>query len=147
MLDAAAIIAQLKAAAPGLRSVEGALELQALMDAKTPMAAGKPFAHVVPLGLRGGRAEAATGMFLQDVTATFGVFLTIPAPGGAATGSKVVGQIEPVVVEVLDALAGWGPEDSPGVLILTRAALQNFRPGAAVYVIEFALADQLRITR
>ena len=147
MLDASAIIAQLKLAAPGLRSVEGALELAALMDAKTPMAAGKPFAHVVPLGLRGGRAEAASGMFLQDVTATFGVFLTFPAPGGTATGSKVMSQIEPVVVQVLDALAGWGPIESPGVLTLTRAALQSFRPGAAVYVIEFALSDQLRITR
>ena len=144
MIALQSIIDRLLANAPGLRSVQGAAELAALLASKKPMT-GQPFAHVVPNGMRGAEVSAATGLFVQNVEHLFAVYLTIPATADRA-GSKALPDVLSLQNEVIAALVGWAPADVSGVFRLARAGLQRFEPGIIVYVIEFAIADQLRIS-
>ena len=137
------VIDRLVANVPALRTVQGAAELAALLAAKTPIT-GRPFAHVVPNGIRGAEVSATTGLFVQMVDHLFAVYLTIPATADRA-GTKALPDALALQNSIIDALAGWAPDDVSGVFRLTRAGLQRFEPGLIVYVIEFAIADQLRI--
>jgi len=108
-----------------------------LMGVNTAMAAATgDMADIVQHGI---------GLVVLGGTVTAGAELTSDASGAAIAAVPTAGVFMSVVGKALSP--GVAGDVSPGVLILTRAALQNFRPGAAVYVIEFALADQLRITR
>ena len=52
----------------------------------------------------------------------------------------------PVLIrQVLDAVAGWGPDDAVGVFELARGSLLHNRDGRLVYQLDFAIDDQLRI--
>lgn len=143
MMRSADIIARLKAMAPSLGSVEGAVELSALMAAK-PQAKTKPIAHVVPTGIRAQGGEVSAGVFTQMANHVFTVFLTLTTVNDPK-GTKAQGALDELIEEVISALAGWGPEHASGVLSLQRAAPLNIQPGVIVYTIEFAIPDQLRI--
>lgn len=143
MLAAADIIARLKAEGPELRSVQGAVELAALLKAGTPIV-GKPFAHVVPMGLRGLPPEVATGAFVQQIDVAFSVVLTIPTVDDPK-GEKAQSTADALMTSVITALSGWGPETAPGVVYMTRAQIVRFEPGLIVYGIDFAITDRLEV--
>lgn len=143
MLAMQDVIERLKDLVPDLGSVEGAMELAALMAAK-PQAHAKPRAHVVPMGLRGAQLEASTGAFVQDIDVAFTVFLTLSAVADRR-GQRVATDVHDLQISVIESLCGWGPEDAVGVVRLIRAAPIDLRPGVLVYAIEFAISDQLRI--
>ena len=143
MVPSADIIARLKAMVPSLGAVEGAVELSALMAAK-PQARPKPMAHVVPTGLRATGGEASAGAFTQMVDQVFAVFLTLSTVNDP-TGAKAQASLDALILEVILALAGWGPEAAVGVFRLLRAAPLKIEAGVIVYTIEFAISDQLRI--
>ena len=138
------VITRLQARAPDLRSVEGAAQLTALMEAKAlPQAAGVS-AFVLPTGLRGGQPSASAGIFVQPIEESVSVLLSLRNAG--RTGEKGLEDIGPHIDAVLAALCGWGPEDAPGVFRLVRAGTVALTKGTFTYVIELSLTDQLRIT-
>lgn len=143
MIAAADIIARLKTTDLGLRSVEGAMELAALLAAGKPQV-GKPFAHVIPMGLRGLVPETSAGSFVQQVDFGFSVVLTIPTVDDA-TGHKALKAADPLVLDIISALSGWAPESAPGVIYMTRSQIIRFEPGLIVYGIDFTITDRLEI--
>lgn len=141
MIDA--VIARLKDRT-SLRSVEGAARLEQLMkDRHVP--AGTHAAFVVPLGLRGGPAEAATGIYRQTVTEAVGVIL-MRNLWGDRRGGSVKDELTEDIDATIAALAGWAPAPGPGVFQLNRGQLVGFEKSAAVYQLDFGIATQLRIT-
>ena len=143
MIAAADIITRLKAEGPALRSVQGAVELAALLKAGTPIV-GKPFAHVVPMGLRGLPPEVATGSFAQQIDVAFSVVLTVPTIDDPK-GEKAITAADPLVQAIIAALSGWGPDAAPGVVYMTRAQIVRFEPGLIVYGIDFSITDRLEL--
>jgi hypothetical protein len=149
-MDVTPVISRLKDMVPDLRSVEGAVELAALMASK-PQAGAGIVAHVIATGLRGSAADASAGAFVQEVEEIVAVILTISAPGDRK-GAKAGDQLGAIVACVILALAGWAPDstwepegETVGVFRLARAAVQRMEPGLIVYAVEFAITDQLRI--
>lgn len=138
-----AVIAQLGARVPELAGrIEGAAELSALMrENRLPQVT--PAAHVLPLGLRGLQADAATGLFRQAVDETVAVVLTWR--GYEASGGRALSPLDALIDAVIAALAGWGPEAAGGVLRLARGQLVAINAGTIVYQIDFTLTDHLRI--
>lgn len=143
MVPSADLIARLKAMAPSLGEVEGAVELSALMAAQ-PQARARPSAHVVPTGLRAQGGEAMANAFTQMVDHLFAVVLTITTVNDPK-GTKAQASLDALILEVIQALAGWAPDTAVGVLRLVRGAPLKIVPGVIVYSIEFAVTDQLRI--
>ena len=141
MIDA--IMQRLLAHAAGLRSVQGALDLTRLLQSKGLPGEG-PAAFVVPVGLRGGAVQDATGLFVQNTDETIGVVVVFRNVEAGARGAA--DPVKPVIDAVIAALAGWGPEGAQDVFRLLRGAVVNFAPGSLVYQIDFAIGDQLRIT-
>ena len=145
MIEAATIITRLKSAVPELGSVEGAMELAALMAA-APQVWAKPRAHVVPRGIRGGAVQDFAGGFVQGIEWTFAVFLTF-ASHGDRKGAKALDDVSAVQNAVIAALCGWAPAGSAigGEMRLASAYLAELKPGAVVYVLEFSVPDQVRM--
>ena len=143
MIAIAHIIARLADLAPSLAPAEPVADLDTLMTAKV-QPQGKPLAHVMTMGLRGGEVQYQTGGFIQGVEVTFAVILTIPTRNDAK-GARVSADVLGLQLEVAGALCGWGPDDAPGQVRMTRAFIASLRPGALVTIIEFAIGDQLRI--
>ncbi len=143
-MDVTPVIARLRETVAALRSVEGAVELAALMAAKPQVAAGV-VAHVIPSGQRGGEAQIAANAFVQEVDHVVSVVLTFLAPGDRA-GARSQDLVGATVEAVTHALAGWAPtEETVGVFRLLRAGVLRAEPGLIVCTVEFGLADQLRI--
>lgn len=137
------VIARLKAQVPALEGrVEGAAELATLMR-QNALPQVTPAAHVVPLGLQGGRADAAAGLFRQDVDSLVGVMLTLRT--NSRTGGAQLPDLTGLIDAVIAALAGWDPPGAIGVFRLSRGQLVTMAAGTLVYQLDFALADQLRI--
>ena len=102
-------------------------------------------AFVLPIGLRGGAATAATGVFRQSVEWSVGIVLVVRAAGDATGGDGVV-KLGPLIDAVIGVLAGWGPEDAIGIYRVSRGELLSLTGGTLVYQLDFAIDDQLRIT-
>lgn len=141
MIDA--VIARLKERTD-LRRVEGAASLQRLMSQKT-VPSGTHAAFVVPLGLQGGPADAATGLFRQTLTEAVGV-IVIRNIWGDRTGAAVKDELQDDIDAVIAALAGWAPVPGPGVFQVNRGQLVGAENTAVVYQLDFGIATQLRIT-
>jgi hypothetical protein len=138
------VIARLKSNATGLRTVEGAAELAALMKANALPQADGVSAFVLPTGLRGGQVTSATEIFAQHVEESVSVLLSLRNAG--RTGTKALERIEPQIEAVLAAICGWGPQDAPGVFRLVKAGTVSMAAGSFTYVIELSISDQLRIS-
>ena len=54
-------------------------------------------------------------------------------------------ELHELIQAVLQAVAGWGPDESVGVFELARGSLIHNRDGRLVYQLDFAIDDQLRI--
>lgn len=130
------------AAAAVIDRVEGALELNAMIESGALPAAGAS-AFVVPSGLSGGAVQSATGVFVQDVTETVAVILAVRS--AAPSGGHARGTLAELIAAVIAALAGWQPDGAVDVLRLARGSLVNLKKGLALYQLEFSIASQLRI--
>ena len=117
MIDA--IMQRLLANAAGLRSVQGALDLTRLLQSKGLPGEG-PAAFVVPVGLRGGAVQDATGLFVQNTDETIGVVVVFRNVEAGARGAA--DPVKPVIDAVIAALAGWGPEGAQDVFRLASLA-------------------------
>lgn len=123
--------------------VQGAGALAALMRsgaARQPQTA----AWVIASDLVGRPGQAAAGAFVQTVERGVTVVLSQPAYDG--TGAAGSDQHEALVTAVVEAVAGWAPANSPGVLQLARAQLLRLEGGMLTSQIDFSLTDQLRVT-
>jgi hypothetical protein len=129
----AVVEARLIAACPVLTGRVGtALQLADAM-ARNALPQITPAAFILPLGLRGGAANAAAGLYRQAIDRFLGVVLVV------RSAADPLGQIA--------AIAGWAPDEAIGVYRLTRGELVSLAGGVATYQLDFALDDQLRIAR
>ena len=101
---------------------------------------------VVPLGFDDRGANAAAGMYTQMIVDTIGVVLCVKALGDAKAKRALV-TIDSLVGDVLNAVAGWAPDNVAGVFTATRGRLLSVTKGLVIYQLDFALLDQLRIAR
>lgn len=123
--------------------IEGAAAFADLM-ARNQLPQHTPAAHVLPLGLQGGPATIATGLYRQDVSEIVAVLITLRT--ASATGGAALPDLDALVEAVIAAVVGWGPEAAVGVFALRQGALVSVSAGTLVYQIDFVLQDQLRIT-
>ncbi len=101
---------------------------------------------VVDLGFddRGGRS--ASGLYTQMLSTTVGIIICVKAYGDVSGASRIPA-LDILVKAVIDALAGWAPDDVVGVFEVLRGRLLSMANGLMIYEVQFALLDQLRITR
>ncbi|WP_242095496.1 hypothetical protein [Sphingomonas sp. CROZ-RG-20F-R02-07] len=125
--------------------IQGAAKLAQLTQAGAAVQANTA-AFVLPLGLRGGKADAVSGMFRQSIDRLVGVVLMVRNLGDA-TGEKAFAELDPMIEAVIEALAGWAPDEAIGVYVLARGELVSISAGTITYQLDFALDDQLRIAR
>ncbi len=141
MIDA--VIARLDAKIPTLaKRIEGAAQFAELMRGNV-LPKQDVAAYVLPLGLQGGQADAGAGAFTQKFGETVGVVLAMKTY--SATGDRVLADLRGLITEVLEAVAGWAPNDETGVFLLARGSLVSMLAGTLVYQIDFTITDQLRI--
>jgi hypothetical protein len=105
-----------------------------------------PYAFILFGGINGGRADASSGLFRQGIVETVNIVLVVRSAGDPLK-NKAVDEATPLVRKSIEALAGWGPDGAPGVLVLRRAALVGSAQGVLLFQIDFELDDQLRIER
>ncbi|RIV82952.1 hypothetical protein D2V17_14210 [Aurantiacibacter xanthus] len=105
-----------------------------------------PAAFVSFGGLIGGQADVAAGMFRQHYSEGVAVVL-MDRFQSDPRGDQALRDMSPMVGDVIDAVAGWGPDDAVGVFQLAQADLVGAKNGVLVFQIDFQLNDQLRITR
>lgn len=126
------------------RRVYGAAKLGELTE-RGSIAVNGTSAFVLPLGLRGGAVNAASGMYLQSLDRLVGIVLVVKNVGDA-TGAKALIELDPLIEAVIQLLAGWGPDDF-AVFTLARGELVSIEKGTITYQLDFAIEDQLRIMR
>lgn len=123
--------------------VQGLAELAALVrDRALPNVT--PAAYVVPAGLRGGEGDASAGAFTQMVDEVVSVVLVVKSHGDP-TGGKALATFDALIADCAAALAGWAPANQVGVFRLQRGAMVSLEAGTAIYQLDFAIRQQLRI--
>lgn len=142
MLDAGPLIQRLRDQVTELRSVDGALEMAALMRAKTPLV-GRPIAHVLSTGARGQRPDLIAGDYSQLVDLAFAVILTIPVVNDA-TGGRTAATADRLIDAILRALVGFAPEGAPGALQLGGWQIVRMDAEVVAFSIDFSITDLLR---
>lgn len=125
--------------------VYGAAKLGELTERGSMTAIGTG-AFVLPLGLRGGAADAATGLYRQSLDRVVGIVLVVRNVGDA-TGEKAMLELDPLIEDVIQLFAGWAPDDSFGVFTLARGELVSIEKGTITYQLDLVIEDQLRIAR
>tara|TARA_R110000868_G_scaffold314417_1_gene575352 strand:- start:8141 stop:8575 length:435 start_codon:yes stop_codon:yes gene_type:complete len=141
----AAVIARLVAEVPALGSrVQGAADLAVLMK-RGGIPTITPAAYILPLGMMGGDEDAMTGSYRQDVDRQISVALCLTSRDRA--GAVALDEADQLIDAITTALCGWAPDDDMvGVFRLLRAILARFQDGVAIYELQFAIKDQLRIS-
>lgn len=102
-------------------------------------------AFLIPLGLTGGKVEYATGEIHQDTVETLGVLLALRSHD--RTGEAAIARLRDLRTQVVEALLGWSPGSEFGEFTLRRASLGPVAAGSVLYLLEFSINDQLRITQ
>lgn len=129
--------------------IEPAASLSALMQ-RNQLPQVTPAAFVLPLGLRGGKADAAANIFRQQLNEVLGIVLILRTAGDA-TGAKGSDPLTALRNEVIRRIVGWSPpshwraDDTLAPFTLSRGELVTLSAGALVYQLDFAVEDQLRI--
>ncbi|MES2987677.1 MAG: hypothetical protein V4808_07210 [Pseudomonadota bacterium] len=145
MHDREAIAARLVAAVPMLdKRIGTALQLAQAMKSGTLGAQSELSAYLLPVGMRGGAADAAAGLFRQALDRLLGVVLVVRAISDPL-GARVVDALETTIEAVMRAIAGWAPGSAIGVYRFARGELVSLDGGVATYQLDFILDDQLRI--
>lgn len=137
-----AVITRLKAEVPELGNrVEGALDLaDMLRSGRLPENTN---AIVLPVRVNGGTPDAMAGIFRQEFSETIAVLLL--ARVHDQTGRRALAEIRPLIMSVIEALAGWAPDGEMGVFQLARGFIASMAEGNLIYQIELSISDQLRI--
>lgn len=104
-----------------------------------------PAGFVLPGGIEGGQAQMMAGAFIQPIRDRVMVVVAVRVAGDPLA-AQAIDEATPLVRQVVAAVCGWGPEDSPGVFVLDRAELVGAKDGALLFQIDLAIDDQLRIT-
>ncbi len=139
-----AVQTRLEARVPALTGrVQGAADFSDLMH-RNQLPQVTPAAHVLGLGMTGGRGESASGLYTQIFDQVIAVLLTIRSH--SATGERVLDDAESLIRAVVEALVGWAPTSETGVFRLVRGNLVSMQAGTLVYQLDFTITDQLRIT-
>lgn len=137
---------RIEAACPALAGRVGTTLQLADAMARNALPQITPAAFLLTLGLRGGAADAAAGIFRQNLDRYLGVVLVVRSAADPL-GSVASDLLAPLIEGVIGAIAGWGPDDAPGVYKLARGELVSLAGGAATYQLDFVIDDQLRIAR
>ncbi|WP_436399306.1 phage tail terminator protein [Roseobacter sp. S98] len=103
-----------------------------------------PAAHVLPAGMQGGEPDAMSGAYTQDISEGVSVVLTVRDSSPEAR--RVLDDLRGFILRIIEAIVGWAPENSVGVFRFVRAELVSSQQGTFIYQIDFAIADQLRIS-
>ncbi|MGD9863588.1 MAG: hypothetical protein AB7S99_10275 [Pseudodonghicola sp.] len=143
-MDLAQLIARIEAQVPTLSGRTRETEdFQALLR-QASLTAATGGAFVMPAGLRGGKAEISVGSYVQDVDEVIAVVILVPAP------SKGLGRqgatITTLIKAVIEAVAGWAPDEATGVFQVLRGAMINLGTALLAYQLEFSISDQVRTT-
>lgn len=129
---------------PGtLRSVDSAMDIGRLLDSKSIRPNGIQ-AYVVPGDRLGGKVDAMTGFFVQNVAEVVGVVISVPVIDDPKATRKV-DPTDTTIEAVIAAIVGWAPPGIVGVFTLVRGRILRFDPGLLLYGIEFSIENQLRI--
>ena len=136
---------RLKAEVPAFGAVELVADLAVLVK-ENALPQQDVSAFVVDLGFDDRDRFSASGIYTQMIATTIGVIVCVKSYGDAAGASKLP-MLDQLVKAVINALAGWAPDDVVGVFELRRGRLQSIMSGLMIYQVEFALTDQLRIVR
>jgi len=141
MIDA--IISRLGERVDALKGrIRGGADFARLMASKSFQDASGA-TYVLPLALRGGQADAATGAFRQQLDRIVGVVLIVPSTDPLGTGARDA--LEARIEAVTAALAGWRPPGAIGPLRIVQGRMINVGAGLLVYQLDFAVQSQLRI--
>lgn len=137
-----AVTQRLEAQVPELaHRIDGAAEFARIMESgRLPAALS---AYLLPLGFMGGQVNSMAGMFVQDYGETLGVVLLMSS--NDRTGERALKELRPFLFSVIEALAGWAPDGSPGPFKFTRGQMVSVKPGHIAYQLDFSITDQLRI--
>ncbi|MDX8354355.1 hypothetical protein [Cognatiyoonia sp. IB215182] len=140
-----AVITRLKAQVGFLQErVEGAADFTNLV-ATRKASSYSTIAHVIPLTLRGGAADAATGMFRQSFDRSVSVILSIRS--NDRNGRAALTNLEDNLFAIINAIVGWAPNDEVGVFRLVGGRVVSMAQGLFIYQIDFSIQDQLRIAQ
>lgn len=135
---------RIEAACPALAGRIGtALQLADAM-ARNALPQVTPAAYLLALGLRGGSADASSGIYRQALDRFLGVVLVVRSAGDPL-GASIADELGTLIDGTINAIAGWAPDDAIGTYRLVRGELVSLAGGAATYQLDFALDDQLRI--
>ena len=141
MIDA--VIDRLRLQVPFLQDrVEGAADLANLIESRKLSPYGTA-AHVIPLTLRGGVADAASGLYRQTFDQSVSVVVSIRS--NDRNGKAALENLQPNLMSIVNAVAGWAPNNEVGVFRLVSGRVVSMTGGAFIYQIDFAIQDQLRI--
>jgi len=102
-----------------------------------------PAAHIIPLGLVGRAADAGAGAFTQMIEEAFAVILTVR--NHTPAGKRAMADLRGLIRRIVNAIAGWAPDEEVGVFRLTRGSIVSSNAGTVIYQIDFSITDQLRI--
>lgn len=133
--------------------LQGALELTELL--RTNVLPNAPsWGFVFHNGIAGFSAEMMTGAFLQAAEEIVSIVLGI-RKAGDATGKRIAPELHVLVWKSIFALAGWAPEgEAPededgttptGVYVLRRGRVVSLKDGTALYQLDFAISQQIRV--
>lgn len=141
-MDFAAVIARIEGLVPALDGrVREAEDYVGMLRLKS-MTSATGGAYVMPAGLRGGRATAAAGAFVQDIDEVIAVVILVPAPSkGFGRQAATAGGL---IKDTINALAGWAPDDATGVFQVLRGAMINLGDAVLAYQLDFSISDQVR---
>ncbi|UGA45958.1 hypothetical protein HU230_0007945 [Bradyrhizobium quebecense] len=124
-------------------AIEYIAELAALVEAGA-LPQRDLAAFVVPLGFDDRGGSSAANAYTQTLADMVGVVICIKARGDVKAKSAVP-KVDEIVNEIVDAVAGWTPNQSVGVFRVLRGRLIPGASGLIVYQLDFELLDQLRI--
>ena len=137
------VIARLNARVPEFRSIEGVADFTELLK-QNALPQQTPAAHVVPNGIRGGKPEAAAGLFTQSTSEAIAVLLTLRSNDQA--GERALADVDGLIGNVINAIAGWASNDEVGVFQLETGSVLSLAAGTLVYQLTFSITDELSIT-
>lgn len=137
------VIIRLRQQVPFLQGrVEGAANLLNLTETRTLAPYGTA-AHVFPAALRGGSADAGTGIFRQMFDEAVSIVIAIRS--NDRNGDAALENLRPNLMSIVGAIAGWAPNDEVGVFRLVAGRVLSMTGGLFLYQIDFSIQDQLRI--
>lgn len=140
-MDFDAIKQRLTTRVPELRYIGDALALAALVKSGQ-LPAQSPSAWIMLASLSARAPAAASGLYIQPVTETLSVVLSVLTHSAAGVGKAAT--VHDLVRAVVEALAGWGPDDV-AVIELARGEVMSMTGGQLTYRIDFNLSNELRI--